>query len=553
MDTLAPTTLNTSWKVAKLHGVLMVIAGLIGFISLDPNTNPLTSSVSISAYTFLIIIGCSCFFIKKKRVIALSIISLFATLYGASFWITNEYYLPIGAFIIYIDLIMITTIFFGKKAGLVSMITIMSLLLFWLYLIDIKIINPEVSTPNAGGNAIFNGFLFGYFFLVAGLFKENITQQFRRNLKSEKKVLLANNARANRISDLKNKLGQIYEVHETHIVAIKLYVEKFNIKQFENYQKMKDDLNNFLHFIDKEITKINTLLNIENKNWNNSEINTKDSEIKIDNNFHKVFYKITIFFSIWLSVLHFNDLGWFNWLLIINAIICTYIYFKHADNLLLYTIFINFNISMVFVSLLAFSDNYNGVPVVFATSIYLALAAVYVFGFKRSIPLLILFSLVPYFRILLVENGYIEHPIIINIVGFDLFLNLFPIMVFAYILTATYLDDVDTYFTKLQQTYQKLQEISVLDKKEEDKLREIIDGISDLSNYNSHQVRAPIARLSGIINLYLTLDNDINEFEKATGHSLPTLIQGSLNEFEIAFSEFDSRLNSYRSLERESA
>lgn len=553
MNSPVQTSLSTSWKVAKLHGVLLVVAGFMGFASLDPNAAVnIGQNISILAYSFLIIIGASCFFIKKKRVIGLSIISLFLVIYSVSFWITNEYYLPIGSFVIYIDLIMMTTIFFGKRAGLYSMIGIMSSLLLWLFLLNVDVIHPLIAVPRAKENATFNGILFGYFFLVASLFKENTTQEFTKIAKNEKKLSAANSARTSRINDLKLKIGQIYEVHETHIVAIKLYLEKFNLAKSDNYQLMSEELNKFLGFIDREIAKINGLLNFDVQKSNDTSAIENFKSFKPLNNTYKTFYQITIFFNTWVFILHFSELGWFNWFLVINIILCIFIYVKYIENLIVFKVIINFNICIVFVALFAFADDYLGAPVVFSSTIYLALVVVYAFGLKKTAPLLLIFSFAPYLRILLIENGFIENPIIINIVGFDLFLNLFPVMLFTYLLTTTYIDDVSNYFSKLQDTYKKLNEISSLDKKEEKKLRDIIDGISDLSNYNSHQVRAPIARLSGILNLYLSLENNTDEFEQITGYSLPTLIKQSLDEFEITFNEFDSRIVNYKSLEEES-
>ena len=551
MNSPNSTMLSTSWKIAKLHGVLMIVASFLGFLSLDKTEAQFLYNISAFAYVFLFITGVSCFFIQRKRVIATSIIALFFTIYAVSFWVTNEYYLPIGSFIIYLDLIMITTIFFGKRVGLFSVVVIMALLLFWLFLLDIDVINPVVTIPDAESNAIFNCFLFGYFFMVAAFFKENITRQFNKIITSERKKVAANDAHISRVTSLRGKIGQVYEIHGTHIVAIKLYIEKFNFSRSNDYQLMKDELNKFLLFIDNEITKINTVLSIDKDDYLHIKKRDDPVNLHLPNKSYKIFYQITIFFSIWIILLHYNNLSWFNIFITTNILSCIYIYVKEVNNKFIYTVITNFNVSMLFISFFLFTDSYNGAPILFAISIYLALSTVYVFGLKKTAIMLIIFSITPYLRILSIENGWIDPPIEITIVGFDLFLHLFPIMIFTYLLTANYLDDVDDHFNTLQESHKKLSEISALDKKEEEKLRAIISGISDLSNYNSHQVRAPIARLSGILNLYLSFNNDIVDFERTTGYNLPSLIQKSLSEFEIAFNEFDYRIKSYKDLAKE--
>lgn len=540
---------STAWKVAKLHGALMIVAGFLGVLSLDLADGQFNYNLLAAAYAFLFISGVSCFFIKKKRVIAVSILALFVTIYTVSFWVTNEYYLPIGSFIIYVDLIMISTIFFGEKVGLYAMVGVFIALTVWLALVDYGVVNPTVSEPNAENNALFNCFLFGYFFFVAALFKGSITQQTKQVSLSEIELSEANKQRNNRITSLKNRIGQIYELHETHIIAIRLYFDKFSSNNFDSYTAMKDELKDFLSFIDREIIKINSLLSSQNERVESRQMSKNSIPFIPTNKIYRTFYKITVFYSTWMFILHAKNIDWFSALIILNIALSLYLLVKKSDNTLIFTIILNLNISILFIALFVFTDMYGGAPVLFAISIYLALASVYVFGFKKSIPLLLLFSFLPYLRIKGIELGIINPLFEINVVGVDLFLNLFPIMIFTYLLTKTYLDDAIEHFLRLQETNDKLHYLAILDKEEERKLEAILDGISDLSNYNSHQFRAPIARLSGIINLFLTLENDLEEFERSTGYNLPTLVQHSLKEFDIAFSEFDARINGYKNLE----
>ncbi|MDV7392286.1 hypothetical protein RZS08_13060, partial [Arthrospira platensis SPKY1] len=116
------------WKIAKLHGVLIVIAGLVAILSPKPWEESWLVFAHQLVNLSLIGLGAFTFFTRKKRIFFLTLFGLFVALFVPSFFATNSYYLALGAFILYMEIIMISTVFFGKQKGMVIMIGIISLL-----------------------------------------------------------------------------------------------------------------------------------------------------------------------------------------------------------------------------------------------------------------------------------------------------------------------------------------------------------------------------------------------------------------------------------------
>lgn len=542
---------TVKWVIARLHGVLIVLAGLLGFVSATFFQLEEVNVLLASFYGALVLIGLATTLIKSNLLLFVSCVALVAVVYLASFGFTNSYYLPIGAYILYVDVVMIMVIFFGALRGFMSMVVILGALSIWLLAIEQSWIDPVVLEPNIFGNALFNTILSFYFVLIAFVFRRSTLTKVRQ-LEYLQEELSQQNQKLNASNQLLDaRLGQVEAVHQKHVNKIGQYLRslKVELATAGNPKELELLLTRFLALIDQELIKISILLRGNETIKPQHTVKNKHSESDyLRQEDRRIVFLLMGLYSLWFLILNFSALSWFSIIVAFNVVLAVYGYVKMVGQ----GYYLKGLLSLATITLIAaygsFTDAFNGSPVLDSSAIFLGICYVYSFTSRHVWWILALLLPLSIIRYLFTSYTGYTPPLEVTYTGGMLLVQLLPLMWSVYLITKQFVGLSQRYLKQQNAVVVQAQAINRQEKSVQEALKQVFDALQQLSDFNAHQLRSPVARSTALIMLINELGEEPEELLKVTGKESHQLMEEFIQEFEDLFLLFDQQLNQYRSL-----
>lgn len=534
-----------------MHGLLVLIASISGMWTIDFGQMSQTIfKLLFAVYGVMFIAGALVLLLNKRWMILLSCFMLFGAVYTASFYVTNSYIFEMGAFILYIDLIMIVLIFYGPRVGFYAMLLVLSLLVVWLSAIQFSWIHPQIVEPNVESISFFNSIVTAYFVIIVARFRHVVNRNIYELNHSQVSLQKSSRVQGEINEKLKNKLIQVSAVHDQHISRIEEYLSdiKYCISSGFQLKHLENQLRYFMELVDAEIKKINVIFkDIDAKSMHES-FDDKNDAFQTMAVADKLVYLMVFLYTVWIMLMNFNELGLFNILLLGNAGYAFISYSNSSVKSMNISWFLVLNLVIVFLGSMLFRDKFNGTPVIDAAMIFFAVCFVYTYGSRVSWPILLLLTISPIVKFQLFKWYGIQSPIVITRTGFGLFLNLIPLMVGVYFISRHFYNHSRKILVQKMEVISHSQLMMQKVNQQNHRLQKLIEEVRSLSDFNAHHLRAPIARSNAIMSLLADFNGNEKQFKDETGYDFHHLIEASIEELEQNFVQFDTKLKEIRAI-----
>lgn len=172
-----------------------------------------------------------------------------------------------------------------------------------------------------------------------------------------------------------------------------------------------------------------------------------------------------------------------------------------------------------------------------------AITAVYFYGFSKAYWVPLLFIITSFVRLFLFQAGYLEWMLISNPPAIRVSISAGVLMVYVALFAGLFSKRISELISDYKSTITKLELSELKIKTQETALRETYEKLETLASDNSHLLRAPIARIKGLLIIYNELSSSVSDQEELLQSiSLKEEILNSIAEFEEEYKKFNELL-----------
>lgn len=205
------------------------------------------------------------------------------------------------------------------------------------------------------------------------------------------------------------------------------------------------------------------------------------------------------------------------------------------------TIFISY-IGLIYARL-NYIDNTTTNPIFTLAELALSLTFIFRFGIQKAFWVPITFIFAAFYVQVLIQNEILFYKLVKQESTYISFLLLLSLLTFIYFLTAFHIHKLKGLSSDFIDANFELEIINKDLQKESFTLNKSIQNLKHLSTINSHRLRAPIARIQGLLILQKTLQSSNNDTsEEAVGFSIKDEIEKSYEELAKELDYFESEL-----------
>lgn len=279
---------------------------------------------------------------------------------------------------------------------------------------------------------------------------------------------------------------------------------------------------------------------------NSSSLQEQTSIIKIE--IHKIYYTYTLI-SLLVTFLGTLNKPLFSEILTFLLIVGTLsVYGLISNKARQSEEFFNAQIIIhtIILALFKFSvvnSNASG-PMQIMLELALSITSVYYYGMKLGFWVPLLFILTSYYRLFLIEYDPTFEINIIDPPGGRLIIIGFILMIYTTVFSGLFSHKIAGLLDKNEKNNISLDIASIKLQAQNKALEETFEKLEDAAVINSHRLRAPIARIKGLIIIYNEIkDLDLSEDDPIAAISLKNEILNSIDEFNVEYQHLKELIN----------
>lgn len=213
-------------------------------------------------------------------------------------------------------------------------------------------------------------------------------------------------------------------------------------------------------------------------------------------------------------------------------------FYKRKPDLSLLVVIISFGI-VLSISNGIFSASNGGGPILLVTEMFYSVVLIYRYGVRKTWWIPLIFITLSYVHLYSYESQLFDHWIIDDPIAFKYYIYFFIVGSALFIFSMSFSKKLDVLVKKLTIARDRLSETKDEVESQTKDLEKAYEAIKKISNHNSHDLRRPVARIIGLLQLYNDMGQELELVESMLGKSLQEEINLAMQEMQEELQEFE--------------